>query len=223
MADIENLINHRKFGELLLTRFTHDIAGPISAVANGIDFLMENKNTDDPGGIEIKNQAVDIIEESAKQSMARLQAYRVAYGVLYKADAVTLTSEMTDIFKRYFQKSQTEIRWNASVPREMPANVRQIVTCMILVVSKTLIYGGKISISFGGENKNQIILKAHNHKIKDTSLVEDIILDKKEINPDVENIIYFFTREVCRQSNAGIAFSVSSENEEKHIEFLVTF
>ena len=79
-----------RMSELLLTRFTHDIAGPVSAVSNGLDFLMQDsKNADDPGGIEIRNQAVDLVEESAKQSLARLQAYRMAYGVVYTDNAET--------------------------------------------------------------------------------------------------------------------------------------
>lgn len=207
-----------KFSKLLLTRFTHDIAGSVSAVANGIDFLMENKDAQDAGSIEIKNQAVDIIEESAHQSLARLQAYRTAYGIVYKQDSVTLISELSDIFKRYFSKSQIELRWNSSVPREIPANLRQIITCMILVMSKIMIYGAKSSVTFSGDNKNIVSVRAHFHKIKDPSLMKTIINNSGDVEADVENVIYFYTRKIAEQANAHIELTVDEEAEEKQVE-----
>ena len=218
----EIIKNELKFSELLLTRFTHDIAGSVSAVSNGIDFLMENKDSDDAGSIEIKNQAVDIIEESAHQSLARLQAYRTAYGIVYKADSVTMISELADIFKRYFNKSQIELRWNSSVPPEIPANVRQVLSCMILVMSKIMIYGAKASVSFSGENKNIITVKAHQHKIKDPTLMKAILNSDSDVLLDVENIIYFFTKRIAKAANANLELNVDEESEEKQMELKLT-
>lgn len=212
------MMDELKFSKLLLTRFTHDIAGSVSAVANGIDFLMENKDAQDSGSIEIKNQAVDIIEESAHQSLARLQAYRTAYGIVYKQDSITLISELSDIFKRYFSKSQIELRWNSSVPREIPANLRQILTCMVLVMSKIMIYGAKSSITFSGENKNIVSVRAHFHKIKDASIIMSIINGTDDIEPDVENVIYFFTKKIADAANSKLELIIDDSLEEKQVE-----
>lgn len=223
MSNLKNIVEPKKFGELLLTRFTHDIAGPISAVSNGIDFLMENKDADDAASIDIKNQAVDIIEDSAKQSLARLQAYRMAYGIVYKADAITQIPEVTEIFKKYFHKSLIEIRWNSTTPKEIPANQRQALVCLILVLSKILIYGGKISVSFAGDNKNEVIVRGTNERIKDPAIVKGILENNTELQPDVENVIYFFTREVCSFNNANLTFSLEEKDDAKHIELKVVF
>ncbi len=210
--------------ELLLTRFTHDIAGPVSAVSNGLDFLMNDaKNADDPGAIEIKNQAVDLVEESAKQSLARLQAYRLAYGVVYTDSAETQVKEIIDIMKRFYHKSQVEIRFNQSVPETTSALKRRVLVGMILTLSRVLIYGGKINISFAGEGKKQILVKSSSEKYKDPTVIHDILMDKASTEPDVENVPYFFIRETCKQYGCKINFRYGEENASKFVEFSAEF
>ena len=213
-----------RMSELLLTRFTHDIAGPVSAVSNGLDFLMNDaKDVDDPGGIEIKNQAVDLVEESAKQSLARLQAYRLAYGVVYTDNAETQVKEVIDIMKRFYHKSQVELRFNPSVPEVTTALKRRVLVGMILTLSRILIYGGKINISFSGEGKKQIVVKSSSEKYKDPTLIHDILMDKATIEPDVENVPYFFIRETCSKYGVKINFRYGEENASKFVEFNAEF
>ncbi len=221
---MSSVITPVRMSELLLTRFTHDIAGPVSAVSNGLDFLMNDaKNADDPGAIEIKNQAVDLVEESAKQSLARLQAYRVAYGVVYTDNAETQTKEVIDILKRFFHKSQIEIRFNTSVPETISALKRRVMVGMILTVSRILIYGGKISVTFSGEGKRQVILRSTSEKYKEPTLTSEILLEKSQVEPDVENVPYFFIRETCKKYGISINFKYGEENASKYVEFTATF
>lgn len=210
--------------ELLLTRFTHDIAGPVSAVSNGLDFLMNDaKNADDAGAIEIKNQAVDLVEESAKQSLARLQAYRVAYGVVYTDNAETQVKEVADIMKRYFHKSQVELRFGTSIPETITALKRRVMVGMILTLSRILIYGGKVSVSFAGEGKRQIVCRSSSEKYKEPVIIHDILMEKGNIEMDVENVPYFFIRETCKKYDIKINFKYGEENANKFVEFTAEF
>lgn len=222
--NMSSVITPVRMSELLLTRFTHDIAGPVSAVSNGLDFLMNDaKNADDPGAIEIRNQAVDLVEESAKQSLARLQAYRVAYGVVYTDNAETQTKEIVDILKRFFHKSQIEIRFGTSVPETISALKRRLVLGMVLTLSRILIYGGRVSVSFGGEGKKQIIVRSTSEKYKEPLLINDILLEKSPVEPDVENVPYFFIRETAKSHGVTINFKYGEENASKYVEFTALF
>jgi len=216
-----NEANSARIAELLLTRFTHDMAGPISAVANGIDFILDSKITDDGGAVEIRNQAIDLVDDSSKQSLARLQAYRVAYGIVYKKDTPTETDELKDIVKRFFQKSQVEVRWNSSTPKTITAEARKLCISMILTISRVMIYGGKISISFlnGGQT---ISVKSQSSKFKVPDQIQGILLNKSNIQPDVENVPYFLIRELCEDSNIKIDFEYSDE-EVKTVKFETAF
>ena len=55
-----------KLAELLCARFSHDLAGPIGAINNGVEFLSEENSV-------IKEQAIDLIKTSAVQAVSRLQ------------------------------------------------------------------------------------------------------------------------------------------------------
>lgn len=221
---VSPMISAVRMSELLLTRFTHDIAGPVSAVSNGLDFLMNDcKNVDDPGGIEIKNQAVDLVEESAKQSLARLQAYRMAYGVVYTDNVETFFKETTDILKRYFHKSQVELRFGTSILEKITALRRRVMVGMVLTLSRILIYGGKISVSFGGEGKRQIIAKSTSERYKEPSVIHDILMEKNNIEMDVENVPYFFIRETCKKYDIKLNFIYGEENATKFVQFTTDF
>jgi hypothetical protein len=213
-----------RMSELLLTRFTHDIAGPVSAVFNGLDFLMNDaRYADDPGAIEIKNQAVDLVEESAKQSLARLQSYRLAYGVVYTDSAQTQVKEVIEIMKKYFHKSQVELRFGTSVPETVSAVKRRVLVGMILTISKILIYGGKISVTFTGEGRKNITVKSSSDKYKEPEIISDILMEKSEIEPDVDNVPYFFIRDTCKRHGIEINFKYGEENGSKFVEFVANF
>ncbi len=213
-----------RMAELLLTRFTHDIAGPIGAVVNGLDFVMNDaRETEDPGGIEIRNQAIDIIEESSKQSLARLQAYRMAYGVVYTENAKTSVKEVKDIMKNYFNKTHVELQWNPSCPEDISAIKRRIMVGMILTMSRVLIYGGRISIGFSGDNKNVIEVRVFCQKFKEPEMIKDIIEAKKEVDMDVDNVPYFFINNTAITASVKLSFDYKIADSEKTVEFISEF
>lgn len=60
--------------ELLASRICHDLISPVGAVHNGVEFLQEM-------GADCGEEAVALIAHSAQQASAKLQAFRLAYGV----------------------------------------------------------------------------------------------------------------------------------------------
>ena len=61
-----------RLAEMLMSRMAHELAGPVSAIANGIEFMQEVE--------EGAEDAVELIGDSAKRAASRLQFYRMAYG-----------------------------------------------------------------------------------------------------------------------------------------------
>ncbi|HRQ61461.1 MAG TPA: hypothetical protein PLO23_08135, partial [Alphaproteobacteria bacterium] len=59
--------------ELLASKICHDLISPVGAVANGVEFLEDME-------IEGADDILGLINFSAKQGSAKLQAYRMAYG-----------------------------------------------------------------------------------------------------------------------------------------------
>ena len=139
---------------------------------------------------------------------------------------MTNTTELIDIFKRFFHKSQIELRWNSSVPKEISAHMRRMCASMILTHSRVLIYGGKISVSFSGfgDTKNKILVKSTSQKFKEPITIKQILEASEDIEPDVENIPYFFIRELSRDVGVeNIEFDYVNNDDEKIVHFSATF
>ena len=131
--------------------------------------------------------------------------------------------EVVEIMKRYFHKSQVELRFGTSIPETISAIKRRVLVGMILTLSRILIYGGKISISFAGEGKKQVVAKSSTEKYKEPTIIHDILMEKGNIEMDVENVPYFFIRETCKKYGIKINFKYGEENANKFVEFTADF
>ena len=58
----------------LCSKLCHDLAGVIGAIANGAE-LLEDEDDE-----EIRNQAVELLAQSAEQAGRRLRFFRIAFG-----------------------------------------------------------------------------------------------------------------------------------------------
>jgi len=63
---------NQRIAEMLMSRMAHELAGPVGAIANGVEFMQEVE--------EGSADAVDLIADSARRAAGRLQFYRLAYG-----------------------------------------------------------------------------------------------------------------------------------------------
>jgi len=69
------MIDQIKLLELMSARMFHDLAGPIGAINNSLEFFdEENEN--------IRNKAVEITKSSSAEAVLRLKFFRQAYGIL---------------------------------------------------------------------------------------------------------------------------------------------
>ena len=67
-----DLVDMRVMG-LLCSHLCHDLASPIGAVNNGIEFLLDV-------GDDMRDDAMSLIESSARRAAASVMFYRMAYG-----------------------------------------------------------------------------------------------------------------------------------------------
>ena len=76
--------------EILASKICHDLISPIGAVNNGVELMEEM-------GPDAGPEATGLIAYSAHQASAKLQVFRVAYGVGGAACQVTRTGEQWDV------------------------------------------------------------------------------------------------------------------------------
>jgi len=170
------MIDDVKLAELISAKFCHDIASPLGAVNNGVEFLSE----DDP---DMQEQAKSLIKTSAEQAVIKLQFLRQVYG--YIADDASLDlAHIKDITKNYLNIHNVKIEWDVNRFEEMPHRYVKLVLNLILVIASSLIGGGKIEIGikvFKNHTEFSIVGVSKNYKFNietEQILKEDFDLTK---------------------------------------------
>ncbi|HLB06412.1 MAG TPA: histidine phosphotransferase family protein [Alphaproteobacteria bacterium] len=123
---------------LLCARLCHDLVGPVSALSNGVEFLGD----EDP---EMRQQAVDLLVQSAGQAARRLQFFRLAFGRL---DGMQVPlAEVASAAQAFFADRRIELKWPAldAIPSEAPVHRSlKLLLNMALLASEALVRGGRL-------------------------------------------------------------------------------
>ena len=78
---------------MLCSRLCHDLVGPISALANGVEVLQDDDDAD------MRDAAVELLAHSSKIASNRVKFYRMAFGASGGA-GIILRSPIS-VFRRY--------------------------------------------------------------------------------------------------------------------------
>lgn len=131
-----------RLAEMLCTKLCHDLTGPVGAIANGAEFLVD----EDSG---MGGQAIELISQSAEEAVHRLQFYRQAYGrVNHKGEASLSDAKL--LIQDFFSAGKISLDWpdqyteaaNISISRRM----MRLMYNLVLIASATLIRGGTVAI-----------------------------------------------------------------------------
>lgn len=133
--------------ELLASKICHDLISPVGAVANGVEFL---EDMDIPGAEDI----LELINFSAKQGSAKLQAYRMAYGA-GGADSSIKPEDVHKIFGAFIaldeKVKQVWDPYGPLGPEDRPPAFGKILMCALILAVEALPKGGSVSIKPDGD------------------------------------------------------------------------
>ncbi len=134
-----------ELASLIATRLCHDLAGPVSAINNGLEFtLMEGQQA-------VEQQSIELLQLSAMEAMAKLQLLRMATG-LAAAGHQASVEEIREIFMRYTKNMPLELVWPAEdmggFPESIPMRERRVLALLLLVMSQLYVYGGALKLTY---------------------------------------------------------------------------
>ena len=134
--------------EMLASKVCHDLISPISAVSNGVEFLAEM-------GADAGDEVTDLIKTSAQQASAKLQCYRMAYG-LGGADT---SIKLEDVHKTFAlmieQDDKIHQKWDPHAPlgpEDRPAGLCKMLMCALILGTECLPRGGDITVTSDGND-----------------------------------------------------------------------
>ena len=135
---------------MLCSRVCHDLINPVGAIGNGLQAL------DDPAQASMKDLAQELIANAAKQSLAKLEFARLAYGASSTAGTDFDTRECERVGQIYYDIEKANLAWNFD-PILIPKNKGKLLMNMLLIASEAVFRGGEVSVSMGGEVGNEFI------------------------------------------------------------------
>jgi len=198
--------------ELLLTRFCHDISGPVSAVSNGMELLDSTDANDE----DMVAQVQELIVSSSAESFARLQTYRIAFGRI-NTEGDSNLDEFRDILQRYFLQGKIELEWGDGPVKilnlRINNQVRRIAANMILAVAALLPFGGVIEVSqdIDTQHRKHLQVVGSSSRVKSGEELSAIVRDKGGVEVDVKNVPWFYMAELARGHGIDITFAEEKE------------
>jgi histidine phosphotransferase ChpT len=159
-----------RFCELLCAKFCHDMAGPVGAINNGIDFIA----SEDP---EMKAVAMDLLSTSSKKAINNLVFLRQAYGFApYESDVNFYT--LKTFIENFLKETRIEVVVLKEIKNEIiNSRVAKLLYNLTMMLSSIMMYLGHLKILLG-EDSIIVTSKASVHKIDED--LEQILQGKQD-------------------------------------------
>lgn len=170
------MINEIRLSELVALKLSHDLAGPIGALNNGIELLADNDS-------DYFKDSFDLVQTTSKDAISKLLFYRQAYGLSDKAISHS-TAEILELTQSLINEKKIKLIYDKKQDAlNISSYLFKIILNIIILFEKYLILGGNLELNFIDEKKAQIIANGDNIKFQQDHF--DII-NSYDGNTDIE-------------------------------------
>ncbi|MCI4664414.1 MAG: histidine phosphotransferase family protein [Neomegalonema sp.] len=154
---------------LLASRVCHDLAGPINALNNGVEFLQVAEQ----GG---RDQALGVISDGAVQASARLQFFRMAFGASGSQGAPEQVETLRDLMNAYLAGGRATLDWQSG-EETVPRSCVQLLLNIALVAYEALPRGGILRIAVMGGDRVKLVAMGEGPAIKFDSRIRTLLAE----------------------------------------------
>ena len=147
MADIIDL-KATDLAAMLCSRVCHDLINPIGAIGNGLEVLG------DPNQGDMAEGARDLIASAARQSRAKLEFARLAYGASSTAGTDIDTRECERVARILFEIEKADLEWNVPLIL-LPKHKAKLFMNMLLIAAMSVPRGGQVTAAITGDAGNE--------------------------------------------------------------------
>ena len=210
--------NDLYLAELLIAKFSHDISGPVGAVRNGVEFLSEDD-------FAMKDQAVSLISESANESVARIQFFRMAYGITKESGEANIDN-LKKITENFFSYGKVDIKWSMNYSNGdvfiIDQNTAKIILNMLIIARSSILLDGNIELNIQevGANELKINISATGSRIKEPD--DYLILTNDNISGtelSTRNVQIYYTRLLLDYIKCKMESNITENNFELYFHY----
>lgn len=132
-----------KLASMMSSKLCHDVIGPIGAVCNGIELVSDDGNED------MRAEALKLVSESAGEASARLQFYRLAFGLAGGMGQEVSIRDARSLSRDLMSYGKVRLDWpdSAGGAELLPKDVIKILCNLLVVAAGALPRGGEITVA----------------------------------------------------------------------------
>lgn len=210
------MISDFQMAEILQSKFFHDVAGPIGAISNGIDFLTETRS-------DVQRKAVELMSISSEELINKMNYYRGAFGYMQMDVEENIHKSMKTI-EQFFAKNKIRFHWQNFPEQEVAGISAKFIKTLYnlaYITASTMIYGGDITcnLNVSGNAINFHITGQSSSGIKLDRDIIALLVEKSPVNVNSKNINLFYFKRLCEINdikyvpdiNDKISFAVEME------------
>lgn len=191
---------------MLCSRVCHDLINPVGAIGNGLEVLG------DPSQAEMAPYARDLIANAAKQSRAKLEFARLAYGASSTAGTDFDTRECERVAKLLFEIEKADLDWQVPLML-LPKHKAKLLMNMLLIAVSAVPRGGVVRVEVTGAQGEEVFrITAKGPKTFMPSGAEGLLSGAPEEGVDARGIQPFYTGVLARMTEMDTRIGL--ENDE---------
>ncbi len=155
--------------ELLCSRLCHDLISPVMAINNGMELLAEDSGT-------MADDIRDLLTMSAGAAAAKLQFYRIAYGLGGESAAPVGLAEAGRLTRGLVEDGKIAVDWphnGEASSAELTREATKLLLNLVLLGIEALPRGGtvKVGVPSPGAREIVVLVSGENAGLKEESAV----------------------------------------------------
>lgn len=145
---------------LMCSRLCHDMLSPVGALSNGLELLADET---DP---QMREQCMDLLEQSARTSTDKLKFFRLAFGAAGGFGEMVEVGEAKSVIDSLVANAKrVEAHWALDAAK-LPKDAVKVLLNLAHIALDTLVRGGSLDIGAEMRGGNtEIVVRASGPKI----------------------------------------------------------
>jgi histidine phosphotransferase ChpT len=206
----DDTMQSMKFTALMCSRLCHDIIGPVGAINNGIEILADEDSA------EMREQAAELLGQSAGEAAAKLQFYRLAFGFAGGMGEDMSVAEARKLTLRLLDYGKVSCDWPEELGRGIGLGKDKVklICNAVLCIVKSLPRGGRVTVSGAFQPADwTIVLSAKGERARFDDTMVTVLrdgIDEKDL--DAHNVQFAYTKALADATGTGIHLEASDNS-----------
>jgi len=191
---------------LMCARICHDLISPVGALAAALEVL------DDETSSDMHADALDLVRLSARQTSAKLQFLRLAFGAGGSAPGVIGIDTLKTLVQGVYGEGKIELVWDTDLSG-LDKNQARLLLNLVMMAAQTIPRGGTLKLTALEDNGVTLALSAKGLKARlDENLSRTLSGQAPEGGFEGRTIQSFYTGLIARELKGRVQASIDGEH-----------